>query len=140
MRPRIALPFALGIALTACAQGSAEIPVYQPPAGSNELLRGAIEAAPGHSLVTADIVLGAGGGVPLHYHHGEEFLTILGGSATVLRPGMPDLVLAPGEAFRIPPGTVHAAIAGPQGLRAIASWVVPDGKPLRVAVPEEQSQ
>lgn len=124
------------LALAACSQGAATIPVYQPSAGSNELLRGPITAARGHSLVTADIVLEPNGDVPRHFHHGEEFLAVIGGSATLLRPGVPDLVMRPGDAVRIEPGTVHSAVAGPDGLRAITNWVVPDGKPLREPVPD----
>lgn len=122
--------------LAACSQGTATIPVYQPATGSNEVLRGPITAAPGHSLVTADIVLEAGGEVPRHFHHGEEFLTVIGGSATLVRPGAPDLVMRPGDAVRIEPGAVHSAKAGAQGLRAISSWVLPEGKPLREHVPD----
>mgnify|MGYP005998728429 CR=1 FL=1 len=125
------LAASFAFALAACAgtgTGAAIIPTYQ-------IVRGPIAAAPGHSLVTRDIVLAPGGLVPLHYHHGEEFLAVIGGSATLERPGMPDLVLQAGEGVRIPPATVHAAKAGPDGLRAVASWVLPDGKPLREAAP-----
>lgn len=124
----------LSLALAACSQGSATIPVYQPAPGANEVLRGPINAAPGHSLVTADLVLGPDGEVSRHFHHGEEFLTVIGGSVTLMRVGTPDLVLRAGDAVRIEPGLVHSAIAGPDGLRAIASWVVPDGKPIREVV------
>ena len=122
--------------LVACASGAATVPVYQPATGSNEIVRGPISAAPGHSLVTADIVLPAGGEVPRHFHHGEEFLTVIGGSTTLARVGQTDLKLRPGEGVRIAPGTVHSAIAGPEGLRAVSSWVLPDGKPLREMVNE----
>lgn len=130
---RLALA-AVMIALSACSQGSTNIPVYHPAPGANETVRGPIAAAPGHSLVTADIVLGPDGVVPRHYHHGEEFLSVIGGSVTLRRPGVPDLVLRPGEGVRIAPGIVHSAIAGSDGLRAVSSWVLPDGKPLREAL------
>ena len=133
---RALLPFAV-LALGACAsKGTDRIDTYQPPLGANEVLRGEIAAAPGHELVTGDLVLGAGAEVPSHYHHGEEFLYVIGGSATLPHPGLPDLELRAGEAFRIAPGTVHRAKAGPDGVRAVSNWVVPQGKPLRVAVPD----
>ena len=127
------------VLLGACAsgQGAGTIATYQPPAGSNEVLRGAISAAPGHELVMGDLVLPAGADVPRHYHYGEEFLYVLGGSVTLSRPGLPDMVLAAGDSIRIAPGAVHWAKAGPEGVRAVASWIAVDGKPLREAIPAE---
>lgn len=111
------------------------IAVYQPPAGSNEVLRGPVAAAPGLELVTGDLVMGPDGTIPAHYHHGEEFLYVIGGSAVVVLPGQPEVRLQPGQGIRIPPGTVHTGRAGPEGVRAVSTWVVPQGKPLRVPVP-----
>lgn len=125
------------LALGACAAGGENrIETYQPDAGANIVHRGEIVAAPGHELVTGDLVLGAHAEVARHYHHGEEFIYVLGGSVVLYRPGVPDLTLSAGDALRIPPGTVHSAKAGPQGLRAVSNWVVPQGKPLREPVPD----
>ena len=133
MRGR-ALCVAAALALSGCAGKPATIGTYQPAAGVNEVLRGPIAAAPGHELVTGDLVMAPGAEIPPHYHHGEEFIYVLGGSAVLERPGVPSLTLTSGQSLRIAPGTVHWGQAGPQGLRAVASWVVPDGKPLRVPV------
>lgn len=134
MRAAIALSFVAGLA--ACAGPGLRVATYQPAQGANEVLRGPIEAAPGHELVVGDLVMAAGGAIPRHYHHGEEFLYVIGGSAVVSRPGVPDVTLTPGEGVRIPPGTVHWGTAGPEGVRAVSSWVAAEGKPLRVPVPE----
>ena len=133
---RVAASLLAAATLAACSSGPGRIATYQPPAGSNEVLRGPIEAAPGHQLVVGDLVSAPGSPIPRHYHHGEEFIYVQGGSATVSRPGLPDLVLRAGEGVRIAPGVVHWGVSGPDGVRAITSWVVPDGQPLRVAVPE----
>lgn len=133
---RAATALLLLAALAACAAPDSRISTYQPAQGSNEVLRGPIQAAPGHQLVVGDLVMPAGGTIPRHYHHGEEFLYVIGGSAVVSRPGAPDVTLLPGQGLRIPPGTVHWGRAGPDGVRAIASWVAADGQPLRVPVPE----
>jgi len=122
------------LALAGCAAGNPAIPVYVPPQGTNQVLEGPIAAAPGHSLVVGDLNMPAGAEIPRHYHYGEEFLYVIGGSATVSRPGVPDVVLGPGEGLRIPPGTVHWGRAGREGVRAVSSWVATDGKPLREAV------
>lgn len=123
-------------ALTACSADSSHIAVYQPPAGSNQVVSGPIAAAPGHSLVMGDLVMAAGGTIPRHYHAGEEFLYVLGGSAMVQREGETAVTLTAGQAIRIAPGTVHWGTAGPEGVRAVSSWVSVDGQPLRTMVPE----
>ena len=129
-----ALCTAAGLVLGGCAGAVTSISTYQPAPGVTEIMRGPIAAAPGHQLVTGDIVMPPGAPIPPHYHHGEEFLYVIGGSTILSRPGLPDVTLTPGEGLRIPPGTVHSGRAGPEGLRAVSSWVVPDGKPLREAV------
>lgn len=125
--------------LTGCAvppgQGTA---VHVPPPGISERISGALEAAPGHHLVMGDLNIPAGAPIPRHYHHGEEFLYILGGSTVIVREGLGEEDLQPGQAIRIAPGTVHWGRAGPQGLRAVSTWIVPDGQPLRVPVPDWQ--
>ena len=133
MRALAALPL---LGLAACASGPAQIATYQPGPGSSEVLRGPIDAAPGHDLVVGDLVAAPGSDIPRHYHHGEEFIYVLGGSATVSRPGVADITLRAGDSVRIAPGVVHWGRAGPEGTRAITTWVQPDGQPLRVPVSE----
>lgn len=134
---RAAALLALLPCLAACTTaGGGAIATYQPPVGSNEVLRGPIEGAPGHELVVGDLVFGPGSPIPRHYHHGEEFIYVIGGESVVSRPGVPDVVLRPGDALRIPPGVVHWGHAGPDGVRAVSSWVAPKGQPMRVDVPE----
>jgi len=137
MRVRAAVLLALASLTAACAQSRDQvIATYQPPIGSNEVLRGAIDSAPGRQMVVGDLVFPAHSPIPRHYHEGEEFLYVLGGETTISRPGTPDIVLTVGESIRIPPGTVHWGIAGPEGVRAISSWIAVEGQPLRVEVPE----
>lgn len=126
----------LGVVLAGCASADDRIAVYQPPAGSNQVLAGPIAAAPGHSLIVGDLVMAPGGAIPRHRHLGEEFLYIIGGSATVSREGEPDVTLAAGQGLRIAPGIVHWGKAGGDGVRAVSSWVSVDGQPLREQVPE----
>ena len=121
--------------LAGCASAERAIPVYAPPQGATQVLQGPIAAAPGHSLIVGDLNMAPGAEIPRHYHHGEEFLYVIGGSAVVSRPGVPDVTLGPGEALRIAPGTVHWGRSGPDGVRAVSSWVQVDGKALREAVP-----
>lgn len=127
--------------LSACAAASAaDAPLaptpYTPGPGTNLVLEGPIEAAPGYHLVVGDLVLGAGAVVPAHIHSGEEFLYVIAGTATIKRSGEADVVLGPGDSLRVAPGVVHSGLAGPDGLRGVASWVVKDGQPLRSPPPE----
>lgn len=136
MRIRLPVLVALAAALAGCASPAARgVAIYQPRSGISEVLSGPIQAAPGHHLVTGDLNIPANAPIPRHYHHGEEFLYILGGSTVIAREGLGEQELRPGQAIRIAPGTVHWGRAGPEGLRAVSSWVVPDDQPLRVAVP-----
>jgi quercetin dioxygenase-like cupin family protein len=130
-----ALP-ALALLLPACAAAQAPIATYEPAPGINEILSGPIEGAPGRSLVMGDLVMAPGAAIPRHVHAGEEFLYVIGGSTVISREGQPDLTLAAGQSVRIAPGTVHWGRVGDQGMRAVASWVKLDGRPLREAVPE----
>ena len=79
----------------ACASAPGAIPVYAPPPGVNEVMAGPIASDPGHTLILGDLNMPAGAEIPRHYHHGEEFIYVIGGSATVSRAGMPDVTLGP---------------------------------------------
>ena len=111
------------------------VPVYTPPPGINQVLEGPIASDFGHSLILGDLNMAPGAPIPRHYHHGEEYIYLLGGSATVSRAGQPDVVLHAGEGLIITPGVVHWGLAGPEGMRAISAWVKDDLRPLREPVP-----
>lgn len=121
----------------ACATtGPAAAPqIYQPPAGSTLVLEGPISATPGHHLVVGDLVATPGMVIPRHSHSGEEFLYVIGGSTVLSRDGEPDLLLNPGQGVRIAPGVVHSGLAGKEGLRAVSTWIVVNGQPLRTPAP-----
>ena len=130
--------FAL-LALAACSPDPRPqvraVPVYTPPPGINQVLEGPIASDFGHSLILGDLNMAPGAPIPRHYHHGEEYIYLLGGSATVSRAGQPDVVLHAGEGLIITPGVVHWGLAGPEGMRAISAWVKDDLRPLREPVP-----
>jgi quercetin dioxygenase-like cupin family protein len=122
-------------ACSTAPSGPPSVAVYTPPPGINQVLEGPIASDFGHSLIMGDLNMGPGAAIPRHYHHGEEFIYVIGGSATVSQAGQPDMVLRPGEGVRISPGVVHWGSAGPEGMRAISTWVKDDTKPLREMVP-----
>ncbi len=133
---RAAAPLAVCAFLGACSSnpGPRSVAVYAPPPGINQVLAGPIAAAPGHSLVLGDLNMAPAAQIPRHYHHGEEYIYVLGGSATVSRAGHPDVVLRAGEGLVIAPDVVHWGTAGEDGLRSISAWVKDDSRPLREAV------
>ena len=122
------------ITLAGCASSEGSVAVYAPPQGINQVLEGPIAAAPGHSLILGDLNMPAGAAIPRHYHHGEEYIYVLGGSATVSRAGHDDVILRAGQGLIIAPGVVHWGKAGAEGLRSISTWVKDEAKPLREAV------
>lgn len=132
MRRAAALACGL-LAACICAGAIASPPILQPPVGSNPVLEGRIEAAPGHHLVMGDLLATPGMEIPPHKHSGEEFLYVIGGSTVLSRKGEPDLVLQAGQGVRIAPGVVHWGAAGEEGLRAVSAWIVVNGQPLRTA-------
>ena len=134
MRRAVAI---LVLALTAaCSTTPRPVAVYTPPPGINQVLEDRIAAAPGHSLIVGDLNMAPGALIPRHFHHGEEYIYLIGGSATVSRAGQPDVTLRPGESVTIAPGVVHWGTAGPEGMRGISVWVKDDDHPLREMVAE----
>lgn len=106
-----------------------------PPPGSNEVLRAPVRVADGLEVIIADVYIPPGTQVPRHYHPGEEFLYVLSGSSVHVEEGQPDLELAAGDAYVIPPEAVHSPIAGPEGARAVVFRLHVEGKEERYAVP-----
>ena len=125
----------LALLLGGCA-ANASPAAWQPPIGPNPVFDQAPEAVTDRRLIVTDLRLGPDAVGAAHYHPWEEFLYVIGGSTVISREGQPDLTLTAGQSIRIAPGTVHWGRAGDQGLRAVASWVKLDGRPLREAVPE----
>ena len=128
------------LALVACAGPQASAPadrtiaVYQPAPGSTPVLEGPVAALPGHHVVIGDLIAPPGMVIPPHRHSGEEFLYVIGGSTVLSHEGEPDLILKAGQGVRIAPGVVHWGKAGEAGTRAVSSWIVVNGQPLRTAV------
>lgn len=134
---RGALASLLLVSLAGCASTGPDIvPTYQPAPGLNEVLRGEIEAADGYELVVGDILMMPGDAIPPHYHYGEEFIYVLGGSAVIERAGYPTVTLRAGESLRVAPGIVHSGRNGTDGARLVSVWIKPVDRPLRMPVPE----
>lgn len=103
-------------------------------AGSNEMLRAPVTAAPDLEVLISDVIIPPGATVPPHYHPGEEFVYVVEGSAVHVEKGKPDRITAAGDAMVISPEAVHSPRGGPNGARAIVFRVHVKGQPERIPV------
>lgn len=121
-----------------CAAAPATVlPVTAPP---RLVVETPMQGVTGRHLVGGSVTLGPRGEVARHAHDGEEMLIVNEGSVTlhVLSADwsrQSEIVLVAGQGHAIAPGTVHWAVAGPEGARVTATWVVIDGQPLRREIP-----
>ena len=76
------------------------------------------EAVDSLDMYSGWLFLGPGTVVPEHEHDGDEMLWVVCGGARFRSNGVEES-LTPGRSLRIPRGTRHAAIAGPEGLVAV---------------------
>ena len=123
---------ALGVAgslALACAPSEDEL---APPAGSREILRAPIQAAPGLEVILSDVVIPPDATVPAHTHPGEELVYVVSGSAVHVEAGKPDRLLKAGDSVTIAPGAIHAPRGGPEGARAITLRIHAEGTPERI--------
>src|SRR6056297_2619320 len=107
---------------------------FQPPPGSNQMLRGPISISDDLEVIISDVVIPPGATVPRHFHPGEEFVYVISGSAIHVEEGKADQILAAGDAYVIPPQAEHAPRGGPDGARAIVFRVHKQGLPERVNI------
>ncbi len=66
--------------------------------------------------------------IPRESHPGLEAGYVLQGSATLSVDGQPPLALSTGQSWKLAPSTMHEFRAGPEGVKALVSWVVEKGK------------
>jgi quercetin dioxygenase-like cupin family protein len=72
----------------------------------------------GDNMMVNLVELDANAEVPLHSHPHEQIGVVLEGSIVMIIDGR-NHELGPDDAFQIPGGVEHGAIAGPEGCRAI---------------------
>ena len=63
-------------------------------------------------------------------HPGPETGYVLRGSATLLIRGQQPLPLKPGQSWKTGTDVVHEFRAGPEGLKALVTWLVHKAKPF----------
>ncbi len=93
--------------------------------------------ADGVEVVVSRVDIPANTMLPKHFHPGEEFIYLLGGSATMWVKGQGEMSLAKGEVFKVPLKAVHTLTSGPEGARVLVHRVHESGKPTRYVVDED---
>jgi quercetin dioxygenase-like cupin family protein len=68
-----------------------------------------------------------------HIHPGPESGYVIEGGFELLIDGEAPRLLKAGDSYKVPPGAIHDAKAGPGGARVIATYVVEKGQPLASA-------
>jgi quercetin dioxygenase-like cupin family protein len=90
---------------------------------------------PGREAVQAIATIQPGAESGRHTHPGEEFGYVLEGTITVEVQGKPAVTRKAGEAFIIPPGTVHnAKNASGAAAKVFATYIIEKGKPVATPV------
>jgi len=107
--------------ITQQGQGLKRIPLqkFDVPGTALETVIGIAEVAPNFAIGR-------------HSHPGVESGYIMEGTATMMIDGQPPRELKAGDSYVVPAGVMHDAKSGPQGAKAIATYVVEKGKPFAV--------
>lgn len=92
-------------------------------------------SVPGREVVQAIAEIQPGAESGRHTHPGEEVTYVLEGAVTLEFQGKPSVTKKAGEAFIIPPNTVHnARNTGKTVAKAIATYIIEKGKPVTTPV------
>jgi quercetin dioxygenase-like cupin family protein len=92
-------------------------------------------SVPGREAVTVVGEFQPGASPGRHTHPGEEISYVLEGSLFLEEDGKPAVTVSAGQAFLIPPGTIHNATNKGSGpARILATYIVEKGKPLATPV------
>jgi len=76
----------------------------------------------GESLMTCWIDIAAGAEVPQHAHLNEQCGVVVGGSVTITAAGE-TRTLVVGDAYVVTPNLEHQAVAGPEGVVLVETFV-----------------
>lgn len=92
-------------------------------------------SVPGKEVVQAVAEIDPGAQSGRHTHPGEEVAYVLEGTITLEIQGKPAATKKAGEAFVIPPNTVHnARNAGSSVAKVLGTYIIEKGKPVATPV------
>jgi quercetin dioxygenase-like cupin family protein len=92
-------------------------------------------SAPGREVVQAIAEIQPGAESGRHTHPGEEVAYVLEGTVMLEVQGKPAVAKKAGEAFIIPPGTIHnARNTGKTAAKVLGTYIIEKGKPVATPV------
>lgn len=85
---------------------------------------------PGYVTTIVEIEVAANTVVPRHTHPGVESTYVLEGAGEVMIEGREPWLVGAGQAFQIPPDTVHSVRVTDRNAKVCSTLVTEKGKPL----------
>lgn len=108
----------------------------QAPAFKRTVLQQFDLSAPGREAVMAVVEFPAGTETGRHTHPGEEISYVEAGQFVLEVDGQPTKTLKAGDAFMVPPNTVHNGHPAPGATaKVVATYVIEKGKPVSTPAP-----
>ena|SRR5579883_1601572 len=102
----------------------------------SELLTLGLAAGQERRVTFSKLEVASSGALGRHFHHGDEFVYVLSGSARIEYDASTNLTLTAGQSVHIPPEKIHDARSiGTAPLQALIVQVRPIDKPPLVRVP-----
>jgi quercetin dioxygenase-like cupin family protein len=89
----------------------------------------------GYVMINALVEIEPGATVARHTHPGIESTYVVEGGIELTVEGQEPKKLSPGEAFQVPPNTIHGGKNGDKKTVLSAQYVVEKGKPLATPAP-----
>jgi quercetin dioxygenase-like cupin family protein len=92
---------------------------------------------PGDTMATLLVMIEVvpNGLVARHTHPGAEIGYVIDGAMDLVIGNQPPKTLKPGETYMIPVSVPHSVVAGPSGVKLVATFVVDKEKPLASLAP-----
>ena len=117
------------------------IPLYSTLLSASDLLkrtelkRADLTGTAGTEVVVARLEAAPGAAIPLHIHHGDEFLYVIEGG-TIQPAGKPEVEFPAGRAMHFKRGVPHGGfkVVGQDTITVITVHIVDKGKPLAETV------
>lgn len=126
-------PAAAGLALGAALVFG--VVQAQDGSGRTELRRSELAGTGNTEVIMSELVLPPGASVPRHFHHGEEYLYVIGGG-TVETPEGKVITFEPGQTLHFKREEVHGGFTatGSSVLKVVTVHIVDKDEPLYAPV------
>ena len=130
---------AVGLVLAVAALSASSVPFLsaaQAPTVTRKVLLQQDLPIPDYQAAQVAVEIPVGGREGRHTHPGAAIVYVLEGTITLDYEGKPTATYKAGDSFFIEAGKIHEGInKGTAPIRALATFVVPKGKPLTTPAP-----